>query len=144
MNLGRFNAILDAYGAEPSRWPDRERAEALAFSRSSIAAARALAQARALDTALKHAPAVKLEAEPARFAYLHAQIMSRSRLAVMSWPERWLGIDLTPRQLWPSVAGLALATLLGFAVGVTGLMQDNSHDLDDMMLSAVDAPAIAP
>ena len=145
MKLGRFSAILDAYGAAPERWPERERADALALSRSSVEAARALAQARILDAALKSAEAFDLEADPVRFAHLHSRIMNGARALGVSWFVRWFGVDVTPRQLWPSVAGLALATLLGFAVGVTGLIQlDSSHDNDDALLSAIDEPATTP
>jgi hypothetical protein len=145
VKLGRFSAILDAYGAEPERWPERERADALVLSRSSVAAARALAQARMLDAALKSAEAFDLEAEPVRFAHLHSRIMSNARTLGASWFVRWFGVDVTPRQLWPSVAGLALATLLGFAVGMTGLLQlDNPRDGDDTLLSAIDEPATVP
>ena len=57
MKTNRFNAILDAYGASPDHWPESERAAALALSRSSVVAARALAAARALDDALRAAAA---------------------------------------------------------------------------------------
>ncbi len=145
MKLARFNAILDAYGAAPDRWPARERADALALSRSSVVAARALAQARALDAALRNSCMFDLEIEPARFAYLHSQIMTRTRPRAAGWFLRWIGIDLTPRQIWPSVAGLALATLLGFAVGLSGWMQlDNPRDSDDSVLSSIDVPVSVP
>ena len=145
MKLSRFSAILDAYGAEPERWPERERADALELARSSVAAARALAQARILDAALRSAETFDLEAEPIRFAHLHSRIMNNARALGVSWFVRWFGVDVTPRQLWPSVAGLALATLLGFAIGMTGLMQlDSPRDNEDTLLSAIDGPASVP
>ncbi len=144
MKLGRFNAIIDAYGAEPGQWPERERAEALAFSRASVGAARALAEARALDAALRHGDLANTELAPARFAQLHARIMAGAATIPKSWFGRMLGIDLAPAQLWPSVAGLAIATVLGVAVGLSGWIQlEGNSEQDDLVVSAVDMPAAA-
>jgi hypothetical protein len=140
--LSRFNAIIDAYGAEPGQWPEAERAEALALSRASIAAARALTQARALDAALRHGDSVDVELAPARFAQLHARIMAGAATMPKSWFGRMLGIDLEPAQLWPSVAGLAVATVLGIAVGLSGWIQlEGNNEQDDLVVSSIDAPA---
>jgi hypothetical protein len=142
VKLGRFNAVLDAYGAEPAHWPERERADALDFCRSSVAAARALAQARELDDALRDSGSYDIDIHPARFAQLHAKIMTDIHTLPKSWFERILGINLAPSQLWPSVAGLAIATVLGVAVGLSGWMQlDVSGDTDDLVASAIDMPA---
>lgn len=49
MRLDRFRELLDAYGAEPRRWPEAERASAEQFMAEN-AVARALAdEARGLD-----------------------------------------------------------------------------------------------
>jgi len=46
----RFRDIVDAYGADPSRWPEAERAAAAIFARNNPEiAAPILDQARALD-----------------------------------------------------------------------------------------------
>lgn len=42
MNPERFRAIVEAYGAEPSRWPAAERVAAEAFALENEAAAKAL------------------------------------------------------------------------------------------------------
>jgi hypothetical protein len=53
MTTERFLALLAAYGAEPRRWPEAERAAALAFLASAPAEVRAThAEASALDAAL--------------------------------------------------------------------------------------------
>ncbi|MBA4287019.1 MAG: hypothetical protein C0434_15975 [Xanthomonadaceae bacterium] len=52
MNLQRFAALIDAYGAEPRRWPQAERAEALAFANGDARAAALLRDAAALDALL--------------------------------------------------------------------------------------------
>jgi hypothetical protein len=140
VKLGRFSAILDAYGAAPERWPADEREEALALAQSSVPAARARARARALDATLREQVFQDIALEDAAFARLHASIMSGTRQVTGTWFARWFGIDLAPSQLWPSVAGLALATVLGFAVGLGGLLQAGAgHDADEVaVLSPID------
>jgi hypothetical protein len=129
VELGRFRAILSAYGAAPERWPEDERMDALALTRGSIVAARELADARMLDDALGFAAA---RPELDRLAVLQHRIVSAANPLMQSWMGRWFGISLTPMQLWPSVAGLALATILGFTVGINGMLQtDTVHDTDD-------------
>src|SRR5262249_61702206 len=59
MTLDRFAVLLDAYGADPARWPDTERAAARALlDRSSEARARRDAAA-ALDALLDRAATVE-------------------------------------------------------------------------------------
>jgi hypothetical protein len=55
-SLARFKQVVDAYGAEPGRWPADERKRLLAFAASSSHARAHWAQAGRLDDALsKHA-----------------------------------------------------------------------------------------
>ena len=145
MKLGRLSAILEAYGADPERWPADEREAALALTRSSVPAARALAEARMLDSMLLEQSFPDIADEPERFTLLHSAIVSATRRRVVqTWFGRWFGFDLTPSQLWPSVAGLALASVLGFAVGLGGLLQtDTDHDADEIaVLSPIDLSAV--
>jgi hypothetical protein len=144
VDLRRFSAILDAYGAAPERWPADERDAALALAQFSLPATRALARAEALDAALSRMTVPDLEADTARFVSLHSAIVSAARARGASWASRWLGFDLSPAQLWPSLAGLTVATLLGFAVGLGGFIQvDEDHDAEDVsLLSPIDLPAV--
>jgi hypothetical protein len=146
VKLGRFCAILDAYGAAPERWPAEERDTALALARSSLPAARALTEARALDSALGRATVSDIASNSARFISLHSAIISAAQPRPENWFVRWFGVDLTPSQLWPSVAGLTVATVLGFAVGLGGLIQlDTDRDADEVsVLSPLDLPAAGP
>ena len=57
MDIQRFNALCEAHGGDPSRWPEAEREAAAAFATEAGAAAM-LAEARALDALLHTAPAV--------------------------------------------------------------------------------------
>lgn len=53
MQASRFEALIDAYGADPARWPDAERASALAFAEANPdLAARLTREAARLDAAL--------------------------------------------------------------------------------------------
>lgn len=145
MKLGRFSAILDAYGADPQRWPSNEREDALALTKSSVPAARALAEARALDSVLLRQAFPDIAQETGQFTVLHSAIISGVRRRTDTWFGRWFGIDLAPSQLWPSLAGLALASVLGFAVGLGGLLQaETDHDADEISgISAIDLSAIS-
>jgi hypothetical protein len=146
VNLNRLSAILEAYGADPERWPVEEREPALALTRSSLPAARALTEARMLDSMLLEQSFPDIADEPEQFTMLHSAIVSAARRRVVSTRfGRWFGFDLTPGQLWPSVAGLALASVLGFAVGLGGFLQstEGDHDIDEIaVLSPIDLPAI--
>ena len=144
MKLGRFSAILETYGADPERWPANEREAALALATSSVPAARALADARGLDSLLRQQAFPDIAEDPEQFTRLHSAILFGVRRRTGTWFARWFGIDLAPSQLWPSVAGLALATVLGFAVGLGGLLQaDTDRDADEVsVLTAIDLPAI--
>jgi hypothetical protein len=82
--------------------------------------------------------------QDAALARLRSRIVAAAGPRVESWFRRWFGFDLTPMQLWPSLGGLALASALGFTVGIGGLIQtDTDHDTDDIaLLSPIDLPAI--
>lgn len=143
MKLRRFEAIIDAYGADPGRWPEGERADALELARSSLDAARTLAEARRLDAALGSWALPEMPPHSARHAALRAQIVAATGPRPKNWIFEWFGFDLRPQQLWPSAAGVALLTGLGFAVGFGGLLQvDTGHDPEDAtIISALDFPA---
>ena len=145
MKLSRLSAILEAYGADPERWPADEREAALALTQSSVPAARALAEARMLDSVLLGQSFPDIADEPEQFTLLHAAIVSTARRRpTRTWFGHWFGFDLAPSQLWPSVAGLALASALGFAVGLGGLLQsETDHETDEIsVLSPIDLSAI--
>jgi hypothetical protein len=64
MDRARFEALLAAYGADVSRWPEGERGEAAAFVAERGAEVREAQQdAREIDAMLSHAlPVPKLDA----------------------------------------------------------------------------------
>ena len=52
MDFARFEALVAAYGATPSRWPEEERAAAQAFARTDPRAAAVLKEADTIDDLL--------------------------------------------------------------------------------------------
>ncbi len=116
----RFRAIIDAYGAEPRRWPDAERAAALAYLEANPQEAW-LDEARGLDAMLD------LLAEPVSAELvedLHYRAMARFTLPQSTRPR-------AAPVIW---AGLGLAACLAGAVlGVNLSMKS----LDDMRAQTV-------
>ncbi|NKB22361.1 MAG: hypothetical protein GKS01_17885 [Alphaproteobacteria bacterium] len=56
MTLDRMRDLIEAYGAEPDRWPSSERERALLFLETSKEAQDILAESKVLDTALDALP----------------------------------------------------------------------------------------
>ena len=111
MDAQRFEALVDAYGAEPRRWPEPEQAAALAFQRSDRAAAeRILFSARMIDAALDASPAPRVS--PA----LHDRIVAMAAVAGLR-PRRSRPLVKSPLA-WASGFGWAAACAAGLIVGV--------------------------
>jgi hypothetical protein len=100
MTEDRFAALLDAYGAEPRRWPDEERDAAQAFARTDPRAASLLAAAADIDDLL-YAHRVPLPS-PALAAAVIAHAPRR----------RW-----TRARLWWAAVGLGIAGAGGALAG---------------------------
>jgi hypothetical protein len=104
MDAMRFEAIVAAYGADPKRWPEAERAQAIAFAARSEAAT-ALARARALDAILDESGApTPLDLTQIR-RFIAAAPKARAALP------------------WRPVAAMAACALLGLALGFSGARQ---------------------
>jgi len=128
MNLERFTAIVDAYGGSPSRWPDAERAAALAFMQTSPEAQRLADEAEALDSLLDLPETAPVTRE------LQERLLARAPTANMAKPA------FNPRgnfgwSRWIPAVAVACSLVLGIATGtqVPGLI-----GLDDETL-ALDA-----
>ena len=131
MKLERFRTLVDAYGADPARWPARERGPAEALAAGNAEARALMDQAAALDRVL--ARAVPAAASP--------DLRDLIRRATQSVPQqRTLGIAeivaswLPGRRLWPNLAGLAAALMLGVALGATdiGVSSASAQTIDDL------------
>jgi hypothetical protein len=106
MNIERFRTLVEAYGANPARWPEAERVAALLFAEQSAEARAALQEATAFDRLLDEA-----ETQPATRA-LEDRILA-------SFPERKRGAfaALVERVRWIPAAAVACSLVLGLAVG---------------------------
>ncbi|GHD47116.1 hypothetical protein GCM10017083_17060 [Thalassobaculum fulvum] len=108
----RVRTLIDAYGADPERWPADEREAARRLVDADPALAAELAEAAAFDALLDALPAeaprpalrVALNAIPDR-----ARLRWSDRLATL-WP---FGAP------WGPAAGLVAAALFGVVIGVT-------------------------
>ena len=108
-----LDELLDAYGADPERWPadDPRRAAAWAsIDAGDGAALQSLTAARALDRALD---SVTAPAPSAALAGAVLQAAQRPEPGIRAWAGRFRNLSL----LKPAGA-LACAALLGIAVGV--------------------------
>ena len=116
--LTRFETLLDAYGAEPRRWPADRRAGAEALLERSHEA-RALRDAAArIDALLDSAPP-----QPAP-AHLVGRV-----LAAAPKPQASRGLSHWIAGFWKPVTGLACAAMLGIALGgVVSPFQTNTAD----------------
>lgn len=102
MSPERFDALIAAYGAEPSRWPAAEREAATAYLGRRPDA---LGAEQALDEALD-----AWRPAPASAALRERILAAAPRPA----PTRW-----SWRQVWLPGAGLAAACAAGAVVGAT-------------------------
>ena len=127
MDDKRFEALVTAYGAEPSRWPEAERALALRHLAATPEAHRRRAGAQRLDGLLD---AWRLDAPGAD---LQRRVAAAAPLARL----------LRPRTLWLSAAGLAAACAAGVLVGAdvertTLRAQPTSEQSDPAVTAALD------
>ena len=111
MNIERFQEILDAFGADPRRWPEAERGGALALVAGSDVARSRQAEARRLDMLLDEISLpVRLDLDAAAIVAGVRDASGNVRL--------FSGRKTMPSSVvWPSFAGLAAAAVAGFVIG---------------------------
>ena len=102
MDLNRFETLVAAYGATPSRWPEEERAEAEAFARADSRAAALLAEADSIDALL--------------FAHKVAEPSRTLRAMVVEAAPRKRRLAGRAKMWWTGL-GLALAGASGMLAG---------------------------
>lgn len=130
MSPERFATLIDAYGAEPSRWPADERAAALAFIDHNPELAGPLLRAAAwLDDRLLVLPAV---ASPSTI--LRERIVASAGKAKFGWH---------PARLWLQGTGLVGVSLAGMLTGallinIASLSHWHGDDEADYVITAFD------
>ena len=102
MDLNRFETLVAAYGATPSRWPEEERAAAEAFARTDPRASALLAEADSIDALL--------------FAHKAAEPSRTLRAMVVEAAPRKRRLTGRARMWWTGL-GLALAGASGMLAG---------------------------
>ncbi|MCE9523401.1 MAG: hypothetical protein K8S25_13340 [Alphaproteobacteria bacterium] len=139
MTNERFEALLDAYGADPRHWPDAERDAALVFAKSSAAAQRRLEEAAVLDRLIDQADTAPVTPELqekilATFAQAHRGGSLSATFARL----------LPGRAAWVPATALAASLALGLGVGtflpaLAGIGEVPSADAALMAFGDVDA-----
>ena len=114
----RFTQLLTAYGADPARWPDAERAAARAFLQDNAEARVLLNEAVLLDQWLQSS-AVHRPAFSGLEARLLQRVLPARESGLMDRLLTWLlpSSDLPLRQLWRPVAVACLPLAIGLLVG---------------------------
>lgn len=104
MKIERFAELVDAYGADPLRWPEAERLAAQGLAARDPRANALLAEAEALDALFDAAPV------EAPSAALMARVLTRR-------PRPSLWRELFPNTgVWKPAAGFAMALALGVGI----------------------------
>jgi hypothetical protein len=115
MTMEEFRSLLDAWGADPGRWPNDRRPGAEALLAMSGDARRMLADEARFDALLADRPA------PVPGTALLDSIMAIPASTRQERKAGRWGFGFAPAL--PRFAGLAAAALLGFYIGTTSLFQ---------------------
>jgi hypothetical protein len=116
MTEARFAALLDAYGAEPDRWPASERAAGLAYLESSEEARAAMEPAAALDGLLDSiAPSTQISEDLADRIYALAPAAPQAERQPGNVIPFWRRAMPSGGNGWQKIAATAI---LGIAAGV--------------------------
>lgn len=129
----RFEAIVDAYGADAQRWPQAERAAALLFMQQNPETARrVMAEARTLDGWLSAAE----EVEPS--AALQWGVLAHMMPADVTAKVVPVPSTVRPRRRWVAGGiGLAAACAAGIIFGVNvGLATTSEARAEAVLASA--------
>ena len=117
MQLADFMRLVDAYGADPERWPPEQRDAALALTTSDAAADAVLREARVLDAFLDAAPA-QAPSVALRTAVAAAALSGGIRRPAQP---RSAPVGLMRRRFrarWAAAAALSAACAAGVVTGV--------------------------
>ena len=119
MTPERFSVLVEAYGGAPARWPESERAAALAYIARTPAAQAQLDAACRLDALLER---VAVPAPAPDLAALVAGA-TRQRQEAAAEPVRVLPFAARPARrpavIWARAVALAAAGICGFIVGMS-------------------------
>jgi hypothetical protein len=145
MTAGRFSALLEAYGANPDRWPSAERGTAeayLAVNASNAVAGDAARLDALLDGAQPVAVSATLRAQILAAFDLVAARRRRALTTILGRTLRRFGNAVWPdAPLWQPATALAFSLLIGVGAGMVMPLESLLHDETDRGTSfAVDGP----
>ena len=132
MTPERFSTLVDAYGGDPKRWPDAERAAALAYLEREPAARILVDDALRLDALIDRLQPVVATLDPRRITALAAATAQEQPAEVIVFKPR----AHRPRfgWAWARAGALAAAGIAGLIVG----MGDIAHTAARSTNSALD------
>jgi negative regulator of sigma E activity len=116
MGMNRLRELLEAYGADPGRWPADERPAAIALLRDDPEAQRLQRRAAAIDSLLDRATPIAppiIDAEKL-VAAITAEPQKTAEIVTLRPARR-----PSPGTFWLKVASLAAAAAIGFLVSAT-------------------------
>lgn len=133
MTPERFTALLDAYGGDANRWPEAERAAALAYLEHTPAAHAERDAALKLDALINRYPAPAPVIDVARLvARATAEAQEKPTAKILPFRSR------ATVKVWARGAALAAAGLAGFVIGFA----DQPTTLSDTPLEAFEAAQV--
>jgi hypothetical protein len=146
MNPGRFALLIEAYGAEPSRWPAAERAAAEAFAASGAVPGAALADAAILDRTLDRLPTEDIRpALRARVLAAYDEVAARRAIGPFGIIIRAIGrtrdMIWPGAPLWQPASALAASLVIGLVLGLL-VPSVSAHDADPSANLLDVAPAV--
>ena len=121
MTRDDFSNLLDAHGADPSRWPAELREQAAALIGSNACARADLEAARELDAMLARVSAISPEDEQSALRVMGKLNGPLPRQKQPFWRVPAALLDWQFAPAWPRLAALAGCMLVGFTVGIAGV-----------------------
>ena len=134
MDLARLAEILDAYGADPRRWPADEHAAVEALIAGSPEAATMREDAAALDMLMD------LSTAPAPSPELMARVLAAREPADA---DGWLSFLWPFGPVWQPASAMAAAAVLGIVIGAAA-PDIVIPDFGDSAIAEVESLALGP
>ena len=129
MSLDRLERLLEAYGANPARWPPAERTPALELLEAMPELQGLRRQAAALDALLDHAVLPQASGELVANVLAAAGTQGWRQWAASIWP-------FGP--IWKPALGLTMAAAmgvaLGFAITPPAEIVEINHEIEGLIL----------
>jgi hypothetical protein len=144
MTRDDFSNLLDAHGADPSRWPAELRESAVALIASDASARADLEAARELDAMLARFSAISADDERSALRVMGTLNGPLPRQKQPFWRVPAALLDWQFAPAWPRVAALAGCMLVGFTVGFAGVDRTMSRNETQVASRDIGTMVFAP